>query len=61
MQQRRDSNATLVDESSLRRHRRERTMTVGISEFRHEYDGAVNSVGGSVVQVPKKAFGSGVI
>lgn len=36
-------------------------MTVGISEFRHEYDGAVNSVGGSVVQVPKKAFGSGVI
>jgi hypothetical protein len=53
---RQDSNATLVDESSLRRHRRERTMTIETSELRSQGDGSVRHVEGSVVQVHEKTY-----
>lgn len=55
--QRQDSNATLVDESSLRRHHRERTVKVETSELRLQGDGSVRLVKGSVVQVPEKTYG----
>lgn len=57
--QRQDSNATLVDESSLRRHRRERTVTVETSELRLHGDGSVRHVEKSGIQFPKQAFYSG--
>lgn len=55
--QRQDSNATLVDESSLRINRKERTVTVETSELRWQGDGSVKHVEGSVVQVPGKTYG----
>jgi hypothetical protein len=55
--QRQDSNITLVDESSLRRHRRDRGVTVETSKLHLQVDGSVRHVEGRAIQVPEKVYG----
>lgn len=52
MVQRQDSTATLVDESSIRMHRKERTVSIEVRELGLQGNGAVSSV----IHVPKKTF-----
>lgn len=52
MVQRQDSTATLVDESSVRMHRKERTVSIEVRELGLRGNGAVSSV----IHLPKKTF-----
>lgn len=54
---RQGSEVTLVDESSLRRHRGGRGVAVETSELYLQGDGSVRHVEGRVVHVPEKMYG----